>query len=792
MKKIMKYLTSILLACLMIFCFVACDPDKEAGTPPVISPGDKPYLPTDEYGDEGGEKEQPVEDDTPADPGTPVDHVFEAEASEIGGSYCMASSEYVDFSFGGNVLVRNISMSYKFDFTSDKAYKVTMETGVTSAFSENGWVEKNLTDMFDIVVNGRDVTEEVKVPAADATQVKCGNVYACVQSVEVSVSLIEGANSIAFYPLENAYGLDYINIKTSAELSGWQERILEDEGTEVTVALPTTEKEGRISLECSTHGKSNSFVLPALLPNSGYTVSERDGKQWYSFELNGETYSFAADGTYELPEGVMLDEGPAPDPFDPDPSVPNVVDNGKRIFDASAWTTFDNGTEKGALPVKEDGMLKFTDASRFDFFYVAQDTHIADKASNLSGKKDFYGQDYTWKVKMSSTGAFDMLIFATKALPVIFGDLDDEDAVAGGVYLTFDGAKVSVKYENYEEEIDNVVAEGTVKVPLDGTEFEVAITANRLSDNYMRFGIAVNGQKVKFELKNSPEQTKVDAAGNVILYSTNMYGQRLCLVPADGVTIELHNVALPNKDYVEPQGTLPSVPSVVVNGKEFFNLNNWTTFINGDIVGAQPAYVDGALTFTDAARFEFFYVADGVHIADRARNLLTKDFYGQEYTWELDMSANGGFSVLLFANSKFPASEETAMTESDAGGGYLTFADGKLTVCHMEYGKNQKVAQADISDILNGETFKLSITIVRVADLSIKFKIAVNDTEAAFTLIEPSLVVTEGDEEITLTEVVNNWVQFNSPKSMYGQRLCIVPQAGSSVSIYDLVLPDKA
>ena len=792
MKKIFRYLTSALLACLMVFCFVACDPSGEVSAPPVLSPGDKPYLPTDEYGEE---EEPPVADDTPADPGTPVDHVFEAEASEIGGSYCMASSEYVDFSFGGNVLVRNIAMSYKFDFTSDEAYKVTMEVGVTSAFSESDWVERNLTDMFDVVVNGREVTDEVKVPAADATQVRCGNVYACVQAVEVPVSLVEGANSVVFYPLENMYGLDYINIKTSAELGGWEESRLEDEGTEVSVALPTEDKEGRMTLSCATHGKSNSFTLPALQADGGYTLSEKDGKQWYSFDVNGKTYSFAADGDYELPEGAVLDEGPAPDPTDPDPSVPNIIDNGKRIFDTSAWTTFDNGTVKGAHPVKEDARLKFTDASRFDFFYVAQDTHIADKASNLDGKKDFYGQDYTWKVKMSSTGAFDMLLFATKKLPAIYGEVDG----AGGVYLTFDGEKISVKYENYRLEITDTVAEGTVKTPLDGSEFEVAITANRLSDNYMRVGIAVDGQKVKFELKNSPEQTTADAAGNLIFYSTNMYGQRLCFVPADGTTIELSNVALPNKDYVEPQGTLPpapepdpDAPTAVVNGKEFFDPDNWTTFGRGSVAGSPPAYADNALTFTDAARFELFYVADGMHIGDLKKNLANTDFYGQEYTWDLSMSASGNFSMLLFANNNFPATETDAMDSTAAAGAYLTFADGKLTVCHMEYGKNQKVAQADISDVLNGETFKLSITIVRVADLSIKFKIAVNDTEAAFTLIEPSLVVTEGDEEITLTEVADNWVQFNSPKSMYGQRLCIVPQAGSSVSIYDLVLPDEA
>ena len=784
MKKMIRYLASILLVCLLVLGCAACTPTGELDNSSSSDNG-KPHLPTEEYPPEEDN------DDTPEDTGTLADHVFEAEAAELDESYCMAASQFFDLSFGGNVLMRNNS-TYRFSFESDTAYKVNMEVAVSSAFSGGGWVERNLSDMFEVVVNGFVPREETAVPAGDASQQRGGNIYTCVQTVDVPISLVQGRNTIVFYPVDTMYSLDYINIKTSAGISGWEETYPSD-GTEISVELPAADAEGRIYFDCAEHGKSNSFVLPALLPNSGYTVSERDGKQWYSFELNGETYSFAADGTYELPEGVMLDEGPAPDPFDPDPSVPNVVDNGKRIFDASAWTTFDNGTEKGALPVKEDGMLKFTDASRFDFFYVAQDTHIADKASNLSGKKDFYGQDYTWKVKMSSTGAFDMLIFATKALPVIFGDLDDEDAVAGGVYLTFDGAKVSVKYENYEEEIDNVVAEGTVKVPLDGTEFEVAITANRLSDNYMRFGIAVNGQKVKFELKNSPEQTKVDAAGNVILYSTNMYGQRLCLVPADGVTIELHNVALPNKDYVEPQGTLPSVPSVVVNGKEFFNLNNWTTFINGDIVGAQPAYVDGALTFTDAARFEFFYVADGVHIADRARNLLTKDFYGQEYTWELDMSANGGFSVLLFANSKFPASEETAMTESDAGRGYLAFADGKLTVNHVEYEYSEKAAEADISDILNGETFTLSITAVRVADLSIKFKIAINGEEVVFTQVgESQQVENANGEMVAITKVADNWIQFNSPEYMYGQRLCIVPQADSSVSIYDLVLPDKA
>ena len=780
MKKIVKFLTSGLLAGVLLFGGAACAP-TETGDVPIDS--NKPMLPTDEYEDQTGD--QPVTDNTPVDPGTPADHIFEAEAAEIGGSYCMASSEYVDFSFGGNVLMRNISMSYKFDFSSDNAYKVTMAAGVTSAFSENAWVEKDLTDMFDIVVNGRDVTEEVKVPAADATQVKCGNIYTCVQEVEIPVSLVKGSNSIVFYPIESVYGLDYINIKTSAELSGWEDDRPEDAGTKITVGLPTADKEGRISLSCSTHGKSNSFVLPALQADSGYTVGEKEGKQWYSFGLNGETYSFAEDGAYALPEGVAVDEGPAPDPYDPDPTVPNVVNNDKHLFTPDNWTTFDNGTEKGARPVKEDGKLKFTDASRFDFFYVAQNTHIADKANNLEGRKDFYGQDYTWKLKMSSTDAFDILLFATKKLPVIFG----EDEGAGGVYLTFDGEKISVKYENYRQEIDNVVAEGKVKTPLDGSEFEVAITANRLSDNYMRFGIAINGQSVKFELKNSPEQTTVDAAGNVVLYSTNMYGQRLCFVPSEGATIELYNAALPNKDYVEPQGTLPpmpdpdpDMPSAVINGKEFFTPANWTTFTKGNVTGSQPAYADGALTFTDAARFEFFYVADGVHISDRAANFSNKDFYNREYTWEMTMSASGGFSVMIFANNNFPASKEEAMGVTNAAGAYLTFADGKLTVAHMEYGVNEDAARADISDVLDGEEFTLSITAVRLDDDSIKFRISIDGTEVAFTQI--------GTPEVT--ESADGWVTLNSPSgNMHGQRLCIVPDAGTMVKIYDCTTPSS-
>ena len=771
-KKLLIFIVSIVLAFVMSFAltaFVGCG-EEEVKKPPVDN--SKPHLPDSEYDDEE------ILDNTPEDPGTLVSHVIEAE-DMVAGSYCRAADEFFDLSFGGNVLVRGDGASYTVKFTSSEAYKVKLVIYVTSAFDAADWIEKSVSDMVEIVVNGRTPSlSEINVPAGSPEQMRGGNIYTCVQEVEVPISIAKGQNTLSLYTQDGVIGIDRIDLRTSAEIDFESNAEVMDK-TAVTVAVPTAEEEGKIVFECKTHGGESQYVLPALKDGNGYTVETDGGKTNYSFVLHGEKYTFSSDGTYSLPEGVGEVEPEGPDYSDPEPDMPHVNIYGKYFFHPDSWQLFEKGTEKGAKPTKEGQTLAINDGTRFDFFYVAEGTHIADKSTNLTGKKSFYGQDYTWKIKMSATKAFTLGLFTTKSTPM---RPDAPDVSAGCMNLYFDGSKVTLIPLAYSE-TPAPTTEAEMKVPLDGTEFEVAITVNRLSDNYLRFGISVDGKKAEMKMINDSEIFTCDKAGNIVTYSTGMYGQRISFIPDVGGKITVSNVALPGRGYAEPQGEIetPEMPSAVINGKDFFAPSDWTTFASGSVKGSVPVPEEGKLKFEDASRFEFFYVSDGVHIADQAPHFTDKSFYGKEYVWTLDMSANGAFSMLMFANNNFVADLNASLSSSNNAGTYLTFENGKLTAYHMQYGKNEKIGEAAIGDILNGKTFSLAIKVVRVDDNSVKYSLSVDGTPIEFTAAA----------ELTVSAVNGSEITLSSPTGgMFGQRLCVVPATGSIVTISGLELPE--
>lgn len=854
-KKIISYLIcvllAVLLACAACFGLTACG-EKENATKPPVDNG-KPHLPNSEYDEEG------YVDNTPADPGTPVSHVFEAE--DMAGDYCAAESEFFDLSFGGSILMRNVGSGYRFGFTSSAAYKITMEIAVTSAFSGYDWAESNLSDLFEIVVNGRTADASgSKVPAGSPEQMRGGNVYTCLQTASVSVSIAKGTNTVALYPKNSLVGIDYIDLKTSAEITP-AESVDGSDDVSVTVALPTAESEGMLTFVCDEHGKSARYALPALAEGNGYAAESADGVTDYSFVLRGKEYVFSSDGTYELPEGASLETPAEYDFDDPEPYMPYVNIYGKYFFHADEWQTFTSGSEKGALPAKDGETLVFNDGARFDFFYVSDGVHIADKSTNLKDKS-FYGQDYTWKLKMSADKAFTLALFNTKNAYMHY---DQSNTNSGSMYLKFDGDSVSLTHLCYSNETAGVVAQADAEVPLDGSEFEVAVTVNRLSDNYLRFGISVDGVKSEFEIAGSPKITSCDSAGNVIVNSSNMYGQRLAFIPDDGGKITVSGVALPYGGYNEPQGEAPELPdlssieitenpdkltytagetfdpagmvvtakysdgtekavsgytwspsgrlteadqtvtvsytereqtktavveitvkpsesplppSAVINGKEFFDPSSWTTFGKGSVKGGAPELEGGALVFDEASRFEFFYVDDGMHIGDKASNLKNKDFYNKEYDWTLDMSASGKFSILLFANNNFMASLDEALGNTACAGTYLVFDQGKIAAYHMQYGTREKIGEATAD--VSGGSFRLGVKAVRTGDNSLKYSLTINGTAVEFAA-EDGLAESKVDgSEITLN---------SSSGNMFGQRICIVPETGSVVTVSGLELP---
>ncbi len=563
MKRIKRLITAFaLVAVLMISALSVfasgCGDDKTEK--PIDT--SKPMLPTTEYPDE----EPEPEDNTPEDPGERVDHIFEAEAAQFNGvstssnssmgGICRAQSYFFDVSFGGCIIIRNItntSNKYIFEFESSAAYKCTMEVAVASAYT-SGWVERELAAMYDIRVNDVTLDTDVVVPAGNADQVKGGNNYTCIQHVEVPITIKEGSNLIVMSVLAGVCNLDYINIKTSAELSGFTEKWWDDD-TVTTIDLPTETETGTINFACTEHGKSNTFALPELADDKGYI---ENGGGSYSFVLEGETYTMNADGTYDFPEGVQIAAEPEPEPEpDPDdeaedpnaPELPEVVINGKDFFDPDKWTTFTSGDETGAKPVEMNGALKFVhEPARFDFFYVKGEngsyTHLGETASKINNDATkVYGKDYGWELEMSSTGAFDMILFATSGEQSVINATNN-----GGVFLTVESDKITVK-NHYYTTASETVAEGNIGTPLtfDGkTKFTIKFTVQRVSDTLLKFKIAVNGTEVEFTQSSYDLKCSEVGADNYIELTlrANGYGQRLCVVPG-GRIVRIYDLTTP-------------------------------------------------------------------------------------------------------------------------------------------------------------------------------------------------------------------------------------------------------
>lgn len=515
----------------------------------------KPMLPENEYPDESAST--PVVDNTPEDKGELVDHIFEAEAAQfvgvstnanqsIGGK-CIAQSFFFDLSFGDSAIIRNITDTgnkYIFNFKSDKAYKCKMEVAVASAYSTD-WQERNLSAMYDITMNEKPVDSNVVVPAGNKDQVKGGNNYTCIQKVEIPITIKEGENMLVMSVLAGVCNLDYINIKTSANITDFTPDWWEDD-TVVTIDLPTLEEAGTINLACESHGKSNDFTLPALSEENGYKVSE--DKKSYSFTFNGEEYIINSDGTYKFPEGTVIAKEEEPDPDDEvqDPNadpLPEVIINNKDFFEPNNWTTFSDG---GAQPVEMNSALKFKKGARFDFFYVngkSKTVHIGDKESSVKDQ-EIYNKDYTWNLNLSSKGSFDMILFATSNLPMSFTQGGN-----AGVMVTVEEKKLTIRNAWYGSEITDAVAEADVDLKLDGeTKYDLAITANRVDGSNLKFSLAINGEKVALKQVNQPKLATTTDGDMNLKFPTEpagSYGQRLCFIPKDNSIVRVYGLTLP-------------------------------------------------------------------------------------------------------------------------------------------------------------------------------------------------------------------------------------------------------
>lgn len=586
MKK--RTVLALLLAFAMsasAFAMSACSKKEDEGE------NNKPNNSQNNNNNNNNNNPKPSEPEVPADTGTLKDNIFEAEAAEYTGvssnnstnfgHACEGKSYFFDASLSGGLCVRNVSPKssennyFTFRFNSDKAVKVTMEVAVASRY-DNGWNEMNFSNMYQTVVNGKSLTADAVVPAATSADVLQNNNYACIKKIELPITLKEGENTIVFNCLAKSCNLDYINIKTSATLSGWTNHYwaLVDDVVSIKKE-PTLTATGTITFGCTDDASHTAdFTLPALT-DAFYTKTEETDKDVYSFELQGKTF------TFEVAKG----QPSTPDPEEPDdPDVPEEpakteIPADQQQYNAmsvGSWYKFGSkgNTQDGTYTEEEfvkEGALTFTaeKTARMDLFKVnatpaaesATYVNLVDKTDNFkTSGTAFYGYEYTYDLSLAATGDFAFVLFGTGALPASFSNAHR------GIYAYVTDGTITLKQSGAGG--DKVQASATYEGEVsDITSISIAVT--RLNNTNILLKMSVNGTKLSFT--GSPTCAKITPDGDymdTVVTASNGYGQRFGIVPAEEATVSVSDIKLYKSNEQIAAPAFPTVTAVNPVGLE--------------------------------------------------------------------------------------------------------------------------------------------------------------------------------------------------------------------------------
>ena len=255
--------------------------------------------------DISSEASSPASQEPSEDKGTKVDHIFELEelefsgvsqnASKSFGHLCPANSLFFNPAFGGNLCVRNVTSNtttntFTLKFNSSHSYFVDLQIRVASRYQNPSWPESNLASAFSLNANGKSVDlSAVTVPGSDANGKIGGNNYFNMNLVSVPLTIGAGANTLVLTPSATYLNVDYLNIRTSATLSGFTPSYFADADKAISIVKePTTSAKGTIEIHDESCTDKVTYDLPALSDDSIYDY--KDGK--YSLTVLGKTYSF--------------------------------------------------------------------------------------------------------------------------------------------------------------------------------------------------------------------------------------------------------------------------------------------------------------------------------------------------------------------------------------------------------------------------------------------------------------------------------------------------------------------
>ena len=523
------------------------------------------------------------ETSVPEDKGTLKNNIFELEEMEFAGvsqnagknfgHICSVNSTFFNTAFGGNICIRNVTSkdvtnTFTLKFDSSAAYKVAMDIRVASRYSNNAWPEEYLSAGMYLSVNGKDVDlTSVMVPASSDAGKIGGNNYFNMNTVSVPITIAKGSNTVVLTPSSAYLNVDYVNIRTSATLSGFTPKYFADAEKCITITKdPTTSAKGSIRFSDTECADTANYDLPILSEANGYTL--KDGQ--YSIKILGKTYSFSSGGQEQ---GSSSSESSAPSESSLDPakgrevgdihneSKSKVLPAGVDFFKASDWFTKDVGDSAklsadeiidadGNLVFENDGVLDTS--GKFPLFYTSPKedggsayTHLFDKAGNVTAYAGdaFYGHEYDYTLGLSASGPFALILGMAKNTPI---DGSDNN---WGLHYEFDAnGKVSLR-----ESAANAAYKMATSTAIEAeTSFDyskansVKFGINRVDSGSMTIDLYVNGDKVPLagEITDAYHSLSDDGRLNINdLFSSNGMGQRFGIRCLEGSYVRVSSLA---------------------------------------------------------------------------------------------------------------------------------------------------------------------------------------------------------------------------------------------------------
>ena len=187
------------------------------------------------------------------------------------------------------------------------------------------------------------------------------------------------------------------------------------------------------------------------------------------------------------------------------------------------------------------------------------------------------------------------------------------------------------------------------------------------------------------------------------------------------------------------------------------------------------------LEFTKASRFELFWVKDDngniYHLGDAAGNWSTQPvgLYGQEYMYEMEMSADGAYNVELLGLS---VSRPVAGTHKNG----ITFRFNGDSIEMLKYTSTDVQATATVegADFGDSTTRTFSFCVNRVSSSTVAVRLFIDGQKVDFT-----------ETEHYVDGYVENGTLYVTNGYLFGQRFSVIPAASTgvdptTVEIYDL------